>query len=155
MKVSKSFGENVPHSPFIIILNAFSLENSFVCYDSEQQCNYIYAISKKKNYQKEGCYDDDKITEIDKSADYSIPQFTNFEYQYEDNGSSLVVDIDWYDEGSDIILKRNILFKVKQLMKLEDLTLLKQRLSLSWKIHQRVYYNWMELKEILHIIKRM
>lgn len=91
--------------------NAFSLENSFVCYDSEQQCNYIYAISKKKNYQKEGCYDDDKITEIDKSADYSIPQFTNFEYQYEDNGSSLVVDIDWYDEGSDI---KEELYRIKE-----------------------------------------
>lgn len=91
--------------------NAFSLENSFVCYKSQQQCNYIYAISKKKNYQKEGCYDDDKITEIDKSADYSIPQFTNFEYQYEDNGSSLVVDIDWYDEGSDI---KEELYRIKE-----------------------------------------
>lgn len=91
--------------------NAFSLENSYVCYDSEQQCNYIYAISKKKNYKKYGCYDDDKITEIDKSADYSIPQFTNFVYQYEDDGSSLVVDIDWYDEGSDI---KEELYRIKE-----------------------------------------
>ena len=91
--------------------NAFSLENSYVCYDSEQQCNYIHAISKKKNYQKEGCYDDDKITEIDKSADYSIPKFTNFGYQYEDDGSSLVVDIDWFDEGSDI---KEELYRIKE-----------------------------------------
>ena len=91
--------------------NAFSLENSYVCYDSEQQCNYICAISKKKNYKKYGCYDDDKITEIDKSADYSIPQFTNFVYQYEDDGSSLVVDIDWFDEGSDI---KEELYRIKE-----------------------------------------
>lgn len=91
--------------------NAFSLENSYVCYDSKQQCNYIYAISKKKNYKIEGCYDDNKITEIDKSADYSIPQFTNFEYQYEDDGSSLVVDIDWFDEGSDI---KEELYRIKE-----------------------------------------
>ncbi len=91
--------------------NAFSLENSYVCYDSKQQCNYIYAISKKKNYKIEGCYDDNKITEIDKSVDYSIPQFTNFEYQYEDDGSSLVADIDWYDEGSDI---KEELYRIKE-----------------------------------------
>lgn len=91
--------------------NAFSLENSYVCYDSEKQCNYIYAISKKKNYKIEGCYDDSKITEIDKSADYSRPKFTNFEYQYEDDGSSLVADIDWYDEGSDI---KEELYRIKE-----------------------------------------
>ena len=90
--------------------NAFSLENSYVCYDSKQQCNYIYAISKKKNYKIEGCYDDNKITEIDKSVDYSIPQFTNFVYQYEDGGSSLVVDIDWYDK-SEI---KEVLYRIKE-----------------------------------------
>ena len=91
--------------------NAFSLENSYVCYNSQKQCNYIYAISKKKNYKIDDCYDDSKITEIDKSADYSIPQFTNFEYQYEDDGSSLVADIDWYDEGSDI---KEELYRIKE-----------------------------------------
>lgn len=91
--------------------NAFSLENSYVCYKSQQQCNYIHAISKKKNYKMIGCYDDSEITEIDKSADYSIPQFTNFEYQYEDDGSSLVVDIDWFDEGSDI---KEELYRIKE-----------------------------------------
>ena len=91
--------------------NAFSLENSYVCYKSQQQCNYIHAISKKKNYKMIGCYDDSEITEIDKSADYSRPKFTNFEYQYEDDGSSLVADIDWYDEGSDI---KEELYRIKE-----------------------------------------
>ena len=95
--------------------NAFSLENSYVCYDSQQQCNYIYAISKKKNYKIEGCYDDSKITEIDKSVDYSIPQFTYFGYQYEADGSSVSVvvdvEIDWYDEGSDI---KEELYRIKE-----------------------------------------
>lgn len=90
--------------------NAFSLENSYVCYDSKQQCNYIYAISKKKNYKIEGCYDDNKITEIDKSVNYSIPKFTNFGYQDEDDGSSLVVDIDWYDK-SEI---KEVLYRIKE-----------------------------------------
>lgn len=90
--------------------NAFSLENSYVCYKSQEQCNFIYAISKKQNYSMEGCYDDSKITEIDKSVDYSIPQFTNFEYQYEDEGSSLVVEIDWYDK-SEI---KEVLYRIKE-----------------------------------------
>lgn len=90
--------------------NAFSLENSYVCYDSKQQCNYIYAISKKKNYKIEGCYDDNKITEIDKSVDYSIPKFTNFGYQYEDDGSSLAVEIDWFDESG----IKETLYRIKE-----------------------------------------
>lgn len=90
--------------------NAFSLENSYVCYDSKQQCNYIYAISKKKNYKIEGCYDDNKITEIDKSVDYSIPQFTNFGYRYGDDDSSLAVEIDWYDESG----IKETLYRIKE-----------------------------------------
>lgn len=79
--------------------NAFLLEDSYVCYNSQKQCNYIYAKSKKNNYVIEGCYDDSKITEIDKSVDYSIPHYANFGYHYEDEGSSLVVEIDWYDKS--------------------------------------------------------
>lgn len=90
--------------------NAFSLENSYVCYNSQQQCNYIYAISKKKNYKIEGCYDDNKITEIDKSVNYSIPKFTNFGYQYEDDGSSLAVEIDWHDESG----IKETLYRIKE-----------------------------------------
>lgn len=88
---------------------AFSLENSYICYDSKQQCNYIYAISKKQNYQKDGCYDDDKITEIDKTSDYSAPRYNSFVINYQANG--LKIDIDWYDDESGIEKK---LYAIKE-----------------------------------------
>lgn len=80
--------------------SAFSLDDSHICYDSKQQCNYIYAVSKKENYKIEGCYDDSKINELDKKSDYSAPKYNSFVVNYQSSG--LNVDIDWYDDESGI-----------------------------------------------------
>lgn len=81
-------------------LEAFYLDESYICYDIAQKCNYIYAISKNKNYQVSGCYDDVVIRENNKKN--TKPEYNNFDVIYLEEKKSLQVDIDWYDSEYEI-----------------------------------------------------
>ena len=81
--------------------NVFT-DDSYMCYDEENACDYIYAKSNLKKSGKVilayGCFDDIKYEEGQKENDDNLkkPEIANLSFV--NTSSSISVNIDWKDE---------------------------------------------------------
>lgn len=91
----------------VIIRNIDFLKNrtifskdSYICFDNNQKCNYIYAKSSDDNKNAiyaYGCRDDIVITKLNGDLDLSPPEYNTFSFARA--SSSITVYIDWYDDS--------------------------------------------------------
>ena len=85
--------------------NVFT-DDSYMCYDDETACDYIYARSNLKKSGSVilayGCFDDVKIIDGQKnsSQDQTGPEYTGLSFN--NTSSSITVNINWYDKESGI-----------------------------------------------------
>ena len=81
--------------------NVFT-DDSYMCYDEENACDYIYAKSNLKKSGKVilayGCFDDIKYEEGQKENDDNLkkPEIANLSFV--NTSSSISVNVDWKDE---------------------------------------------------------